>query len=68
MCRMLLKFKSDPNMEDCFGWTCLAHAIANNDLRIMKLLLINFANPWSTILLNYNEICENKVYCLKLLR
>jgi len=23
----LLSNKADPNMEDCFGWPCLAHAI-----------------------------------------
>ena len=55
-------------MEDCYGWTSLAHAIVNNDIRLIKLLLINFASPWSTMLLNYNEICKHKSQCLKLIK
>ncbi len=31
----LLSNKADPNMEDCFGWPCLAHAIMVENLYIM---------------------------------
>jgi len=31
----LLSKKADPNMEDSFGWPCLAHAIMLENLHIM---------------------------------
>ena len=68
MVKLLLQEKSDPNMLDNFGWTGLAYAIKAEDHKMMKILLINHASPWSTRLMNYNQLCDKKYRCKVLIK
>ena len=57
---MLITFKSDVNVKDILGRTPQYYALLNQNVKIVKLLLLNEASPWSSPSdCNYKNVCQN---------
>lgn len=56
--RYLIDGGADIEFQDIIGRPSLYFAIIGGNVDIVCLLLDYKANPWSTSVVNYNQICE----------
>lgn len=69
--QFLIQNKCDIDSRDCLGRTALFYAVRNQNPYIIRCLLFNRANPWSSYKNNFSKFIDQNSYsqaCAQLIR